>query len=38
MQKTDEIILPQNSYQISGNKIMVDTLNLDCDFIEIKNI
>ena len=34
--KTDEIILPQNSYQISGNKIMVDTLNLDCDFIEIK--
>ena len=34
--KTDEITLPQNSYQISGNKIMVDTLNLDCDFIEIK--
>lgn len=34
--KTDETILPQNSYKISGNKIMVDTLNLDCDFIEIK--
>ncbi len=34
--KTDELILPQNSYQISGNKIIVDTLNLDCDFVEVK--
>lgn len=34
--KTDELILPKNSYQISGNKIIVDTLNLNCDFVEIK--
>lgn len=35
--QTDEKILPQKSYKISGNTIIVDTLNLDCDFVEIKN-
>lgn len=35
--QTDEKILPQKSYKISGNTIAVDTLNLDCDFAEIKN-
>lgn len=35
--KTDETILPKNSYKISGNIIEINTLNLDCDFVEIKN-
>lgn len=30
--KTDEAIFPNNSYQMSGNKISVRTLDLDCDF------
>lgn len=30
--KTDETIFPNNSYQMSGNKISVRTLDLDCDF------
>lgn len=34
--KTDELILPDNSYQMGGNTISVRTLNLDCDFSEIK--
>lgn len=34
--KTDEIIYPNNSYQMSGNQIDVKTLDLDCDFDKIK--
>lgn len=34
--KTDEVILPHNSYKMGGNKISVDTLNLDCEFEEIR--
>jgi len=30
--KTDEELLPNNTYSMSGNKIMVKTLDLDCDF------
>jgi 5-methylcytosine-specific restriction enzyme subunit McrC len=30
--RTDETILPNNSYQMSGNTIMVQTLDLNCDF------
>ena len=30
--KTDETILPNHSYSMSGNKISVRTLDLDCDF------
>lgn len=29
---TDEAILPSNSYQMSGNRVMVKTLDLNCDF------
>lgn len=32
---TDEAIQPNNSYQMSGNKISVRTLDLNCDFSEI---
>lgn len=35
--KTDELVLPNNTYQMSGNKIIVRTLDLDSDFSEIKN-
>lgn len=35
--KTDETLLPNNSYRMSGNKISVQTLDLDCDFSEIAN-
>lgn len=34
--QTDEAILPNNDYRISGNAISVKTLNLDCDFIELR--
>lgn len=34
--KTDEIIYPNNSYQMSGNQLDVKTLDLDCDFSKIK--
>lgn len=34
--KTDEDVYPENEYHMSGNKISVRTLNLDCDFSEIK--
>ena len=34
--RTDEVKLPHNSYKMGGNKISVDTLNLDCEFEEIK--
>lgn len=33
--RTDENIQPDNAYMMSGNKISVKTLNLDCDFLEI---
>lgn len=35
--KTDELVLPNNEYQMSGNRIIVRTLNLDCSFNEITN-
>lgn len=34
--KTDEVVLPNNEYKMSGNAISVKTLNLDCDFSEIR--
>lgn len=34
--KTDEVIYPNNSYQMSGNRIDVKTLDLNCDFNKIK--
>ncbi len=33
--RTDETVLPNNTYKMSGNRISVSTLNLDCDFDEI---
>ena len=33
--QTDEEIQPNNTYWMSGNKISVKTLNLDCDFKDI---
>jgi 5-methylcytosine-specific restriction enzyme subunit McrC len=33
--KTDEAKLPNNTYRMSGNKISVQTLNLDCTFEQI---
>jgi len=33
--RTDEAIQPDNEYIMSGNKISVKTLNLNCDFSEI---
>ena len=35
--KTDETVLPNNSYMMSGNKISVKTLDLDCEFSQIDN-
>lgn len=34
--KTDEKIFPNNSYKMSGNTIIVKTLDLNCDFLEIR--
>lgn len=34
--KTDELVFPNNSYIMDGNSISVKTLNLNCDFSEIK--
>ena len=34
--KTDEEIVPNNSYQMSGNRIDVRTLDLNCEFSQIK--
>lgn len=34
--KTDEAVVPNGVYQMSGNQISVKTLNLDCNFAEIK--
>lgn len=36
--KTDEDIVPNNSYQMSGNRIDVKTLDLNCDFSKIKEL
>ncbi|MGP5095360.1 5-methylcytosine-specific restriction endonuclease system specificity protein McrC [Staphylococcus equorum subsp. linens] len=33
--KTDEKLVPDNTFQMSGNQISVTTLNLNCDFAEI---
>lgn len=33
--RTDEAIQPDNTYQMSGNRISVKTLDLNCDFSEI---
>lgn len=33
--KTDEAVLPDNSYRMSGNRISVKTLDLNCDFADI---
>lgn len=33
--KTDEQVVPNNEYQMSGNRITVKTLDLDCDFSEV---
>ncbi|MCR4752021.1 MAG: 5-methylcytosine-specific restriction endonuclease system specificity protein McrC [Eubacterium sp.] len=35
--KTNEDVYPENQYQMSGNRIEVRTLNLDCDFTLIKS-
>lgn len=35
--KTDEQIVPDNIYQMSGNQISVKTLDLNCGFLEIKS-
>lgn len=35
--KTDEEIVPDNVYMMSGNRIEIKTLDLDCEFREIKN-
>ena len=34
--RTDELVLPNNDYRMSGNAISVKTLDLDCDFSEIR--
>ncbi len=34
--KTDELVLPNNNYKMGGNAIAVKTLDLDCDFSEIR--
>ena len=35
--KTDEDVYPENEYSMSGNRICVRTLNLDCCFDEIRS-
>lgn len=35
--KTDEMVFPEHTYQMSGNTISVRTLDLDCDFAKIAN-
>lgn len=34
--KTDAVIQPDGVYQMSGNQISVKTLDLNCDFEDIK--
>ena len=36
--KTDEQIIPDNEYHMSGNKISVKTLDLNLDFSDIHGI
>ena len=33
--RTDEAVQPNNSYHMSGNRISVRTLDLNCEFSEI---
>ena len=33
--RTDETLQPNNTYWMNGNRIVVQTLNLDCEFSEI---
>lgn len=33
--QTDEAVQPDNAYMMSGNRISVKTLNLNCEFAEI---
>lgn len=33
--KTDEMVFPNHTYQMSGNTISVQTLDLNCDFEKI---
>ena len=35
--RTDEAVLPNNEYKMGGNSISVKTLDLDCDFSEMKH-
>lgn len=35
--KTDELIQPNNTYMMSGNKIIIRTLDLNCEFSKIAN-
>ena len=35
--KTDELILPDKTYQMSGNTIGIKNLDLDCEFEKIKD-
>ena len=35
--KTDELVLPDNEYKMSGNKVIVKTLDLDGDFVAISS-
>lgn len=34
--KTDELVHPDNSYKMGGNRIAAKTLDLNCDFSKIK--
>lgn len=33
--RTDEAVQPDNTYQMSGNRVSVSTLDLNCEFSEI---
>lgn len=33
--RTEEAVQPNNTYQMSGNKISVKTLDLNCDFVDV---
>lgn len=34
--RTEEDVLPKQDYKMSGNRISVDTINLDCEFAKIR--
>ncbi len=36
MSKTDEVVTPNEKYEMSGNTIYVRTLDLDLEFLEIE--